>query len=557
MAKTDEILYLESDSEITQVIEKIKNLPGNSVLLVLPKNAQLAQSIVNFRLIKKETEKINKKIALVTSDRNAQNIASQIDIEVYKSIDDEKPIAKNKKDLPELDDSMALSGHKSIAEELQAAGVNVKRYDESEEVDLSDKPDEDKQIEKVELTDTDIEMEDEKNKKNSQKDKKKIRIPWLPLGLSALAFLGIIWWLVYIFPSANIFLSIESEPVTKIIPVSVDNNIDKTNKNAGKIAGQKIEAQVTHKVTVDATGQKEVGTKAKGTIQVRNRLGTAITVDAGSRFSSGGMVFVSTKTVSIPAGKASLNETGNVVVTPGTTNATVEAEKPGADHNIPASEFTIISLPESQQDKVTGLSETAMTGGESRTITVISKDDLTKAEEKIKGEVEDDLETKIQEQAKELTILAGTIEIIIENPQTNFKVGEEVENFTMEAVAKGRTIGFLAGDYQETIFLLAQNELPEGKELVAAQSDSIETTIEEKKFADGILSLKATLRSEMVNKIDKEAIKNQIAGLRATEAENFLKSQDDFIDVRVELRPSYKAHLPKSPKKIEVFLVRD
>lgn len=556
MAKTDEILYLESDSEITQVIEKIKNLPGDSVLLVLPKNAQLAQSIVNFRLIKKETEKVNKKIALVTADRNAQNIASQVDIEVYKSIDDERPISTNKKDLPQMDDSLALSGHKSIAQELQAAGVNVKRYDESEETDLSDKPDEDKQIEKVELTDTDIEMEEDDNKKSPDK-KPRMRIPWLPLSLVALVLVGVIWWLVYIFPSASVFLSLESDPVTKVLAITVDNNIDKTDKEAGKIAGQKIEAQVTHQVSVEATGEKEVGTKAKGTIQIRNRLGTPITIEAGSRFSSGGMVFVSTKAVSVPAGQASLNESGSVVVTPGTANTTVEAAEPGNDYNIPPSEFAIISLPESQQDKVTGLSEANMTGGESHTVTVISKEDLTKAEDQIKSEVEDDLNSKIQEQAEGMTILAGTVEIIIENPTTSSKVGDEAENFTMEAVAKGRTIGFLAGDYQETIFALAQKELPEGKELVAAQSDSIETTIEERKFSEGILALKATLRSEMVNRIDKEAISNQIAGLRVTEAENLLKSQDDFTSVRIELRPSYKAHLPKSPKKIEVFLVRE
>lgn len=572
--KMDEILYLESDTEITQVISKIKNLPGDSVLLVLPQNAQLSQSVVNLRLIKKETEKANKNIALVTSDKNSINLASQIDIPVYKSIDADKPVATNKYDLPQVDDKLALSGYKSIADDLQLAGVNVRRYDENQSDDnqiiskMATKNDDNK-IEKVELSDTDEMTIGEKKSskkeapeatdkdKNPDQKKSKRKLPLLPLSLGALAFVGIIWWLVYILPSASAFVSLESEPITKVASITIDNNIAKTDQDAGKVAGQKIEAELAHEVTFEATGKKEVGTKAKGTIEVRNRLGTDVSLPAGTRFSSGGLIFVSTTAANVPKGSANLNPDGSVTTNPGTAKVSVEALNPGEDFNIAQSQFTITSIPAGQQNSVTGISEGAMTGGTSKTVTVVSEDDVKNATTKLKNEVEPKLKEKLEEQAKNLTVLAGTLEITVDSPAVSEKVGDEAESFKVSATAKGRTIGFLAGEYQETIFALARKDLPEGKELIIANSDSIETSVSEVKIAEGILVLKASLKSEVVNQVNQEELKNSLVGLSFSEAENLLKSQDGFTDARIELRPSYKKHLPKSPKKIDIVLVRE
>lgn len=572
--KMDEILYLESDTEITQVISKIKNLPGDSVLLVLPQNAQLSQSVVNLRLIKKETEKANKNIALVTSDKNSINLASQIDIPVYKSIDADKPVAINKYDLPQVDDKLALSGYKSIADDLQLAGVNVRRYDENQSDDnqiiskMATKNDDNK-IEKVELSDTDEMTIGEKKSskkevpeatdkdKNPNQKKSKRKLPWLPLSLGALAFVGIIWWLVYILPSASAFISLESEPITKVASITIDNNIAKTDQEAGKVAGQKIEAELAHEVTFEATGKKEVGTKAKGTIEVRNNLGIAIELPAGSRFSSGGLIFVSTKAITVPKGDASVDANGNTVRIPGVANVAVEALNPGENFNIDQSQFTVTSLSANQQQHVTGISEGAMTGGTSKTVTVVSEEDVKNATVKLKNEVEPKLKEKLEEQAKNLTVLAGTLEITVDSPTVSEKVGDEAESFKVSATAKGRTIGFLAGEYQETIFALARKDLPEGKELIIANSDSIETSVSEVKIAEGILVLKASLKSEVVNQVNQEELKNSLVGLSFSEAENLLKSQDGFTDARIELRPSYKKHLPKSPKKIDIVLVRE
>ncbi len=576
--KMDEILYLESDIEITQVISKIKSLPGYSVLLVLPQNAQLSQSVVNLRLIKKEADKVDKTIALVTSDKNAINIAAQIEIPVYKSIDADKPINADKYDAPQVDDKLALSGYKSIAEELQVAGVNVRRYDddglssENQIVAKQNIKSDDNKIEKVELSDVDevtigetksskktssLNQQNNNNNNNTANKKPKRKLPWLPISAGMLVFAGIIGWLIYILPTASAFIHLESDPITKVASITIDNNLAKTDLGAGKVAGQKIEAELTHEVTFEATGKKEVGDKATGKIEVRNKLGADINLPAGTRFSSGGLIFVSTTAINVPKGSATLNPDGSFSAIPGTAIVSVEALNPGEDFNIAQSQFIITSLSANQQNSVTGISEDAMTGGTSKTITIVSEEDIQNATNKLKNEVEPQLKEKLEEQSKNLTVLAGTIEITVDNPTTDVEVGAEVENFKVSANAKGKTIGFLAGEYQEAIFALARQDLPENKELVIANSDSIETSVSEVKIAEGLLVLKASLKSEIVNKVNQEELKNNLAGLSFGDAETLLKSHDGFTDARVELSPSYKKYLPKNPNKIDVILVRE
>src|SRR3989338_3524858 len=100
----DELLYLEPDEEITSVIDKLKNLSGESVALVLPKNASLAASVVNLKLLKREAARLKKTVAIVTQDKVGTSLAGQVGIPVYAAVGDEEPVATPKRPKPTQDD---------------------------------------------------------------------------------------------------------------------------------------------------------------------------------------------------------------------------------------------------------------------------------------------------------------------------------------------------------------------------------------------------------------------------------------------------------------------
>src|SRR3990167_6552833 len=88
----DEVIYLESDEEITSVIDKLKGSKAPRVALVVPRGATLLQSVVNLKLLSKEAAILAKEISLVTSDKIGRNLAAQVGLTVYDSIRDKRPV---------------------------------------------------------------------------------------------------------------------------------------------------------------------------------------------------------------------------------------------------------------------------------------------------------------------------------------------------------------------------------------------------------------------------------------------------------------------------------
>ena len=84
----DKLVYLESDEEITTVIDKISKVPGDEVALVIPRGGNIGQSIVNLKLIKKRSNDLGKDVALVTTDKISRNLASQVGISVYSKVEE-------------------------------------------------------------------------------------------------------------------------------------------------------------------------------------------------------------------------------------------------------------------------------------------------------------------------------------------------------------------------------------------------------------------------------------------------------------------------------------
>jgi len=56
-----ENIYVEINDSVSEVVEKIINSTNEAVILIIPENARISESILNFRLIKREADAANKK----------------------------------------------------------------------------------------------------------------------------------------------------------------------------------------------------------------------------------------------------------------------------------------------------------------------------------------------------------------------------------------------------------------------------------------------------------------------------------------------------------------
>lgn len=80
-----QVFYIDIDEEITSVIDRLKKSKGNDNFFVVPKRALILQSIVNLKLFKKEAEKNNKQVVIVTQDEQGRMAAEKAGIVVRSS----------------------------------------------------------------------------------------------------------------------------------------------------------------------------------------------------------------------------------------------------------------------------------------------------------------------------------------------------------------------------------------------------------------------------------------------------------------------------------------
>jgi hypothetical protein len=174
-------------------------------------------------------------------------------------------------------------------------------------------------------------------------------------------------------------------PVAELKPVSLSLLLTTDPKaKAGEralVVSRVVETDVSANATYPATGSQAApagaatsGTRATGTIRVMNTAGRTFTFVEKTRFAAkDGTVF-------------RMKTRANIAAT-GETAVEVYADVPGAAGNLAApQEYTIPGLATTAwADKVTGRSDTAMTGGKdggqpTTTVEVVSADDLTTAQ---------------------------------------------------------------------------------------------------------------------------------------------------------------------------------
>lgn len=80
--------YIDLEEEISSVVDRLNKSISVDNFFVLPKRAIFLQSIVNLKLLKREAEKVGKRIVIVTQDEIGASMAKRCEIEVRAALED-------------------------------------------------------------------------------------------------------------------------------------------------------------------------------------------------------------------------------------------------------------------------------------------------------------------------------------------------------------------------------------------------------------------------------------------------------------------------------------
>jgi len=444
------ILYLEIDEEVISIIDRIKKIRNKVVILVIPNRAVILQSIINLKLLKKQMEKLEKEMYIVTTDKTGRNLASQIGITVYSTVDEKyseskvknkiKPITIKEND--EKDNNSLVNNDVEIIEESDDYEEEVTTYmDEKKKfgvsalekskklwkmagvgkenkVDVAARFNEDierdKNLNDFKYKDFVVKDNDEQDEKDSnvvsdvvryKQNEDSYNVTTLKIlspnkkllffmSFLALCVLFVVGY--FVLPKATIMVQPKMEPISYTTTVTLlDVNRYGGLLNDGKklkmIGSYPIEVRESITDEAVATGKSFIGQRSTGKIRVRNKVARTWDFIKNTRFSTqDGIVFRSVSAVILPP-------SAEVIIEVIADEYDVDGNPIGSRGNVKDVEFFVPGLGTMSPSYVDGIAEGEFVGGTDEFETVVMKGDIKVAKELVVEKLFEIAEQKVVE----------------------------------------------------------------------------------------------------------------------------------------------------------------
>lgn len=540
-----EVLYIDTEDDITSVIDKISNANASILALVLPKRYATLKSSVNMKLMKKTADKESKKLVLITNDSALLPLAGTAGIHVADSL-------KSRPVIPKFEKS-DIQADTIIEDEAETEQVELQATDEKSAEILAKK------------SEKKLSSSEKSEKIKKIKDTQKIKVPRfdkfrLKVFLLATAFIGITvgWYFAYkVMPRANVVIQAQTSRVPTEVVFTVNPNAT-TNKLEKKIVvGEVKEISKTITERFAATGEKNIGKKASGTMTIQNCSGSEkITIAAGTIFTdaTNGFGFSTTIAVEVPGGTITSDGSGGYeCTTPGEADVDVVAQESGDSRNLSARGYSSSGLGEN----ISGFGS-AMTGGTTKIVKVVSVEDISNAKQTLQGKTDESIKADLIATFKNKVVVIEDTYTVTNTPMvSSVKSGTEIDEASVSAEFTYSIMG-VSNEIMEQ--LLEQEQ--------SSKVDTASQSILDNGLADVVLDVKEVLKDDIITveaitvgyvgpEIDSLALAQEIAGKRYSEAVEMIKAKAGVKDVTIELSPFWVFSVPKPEKTTIVIEVSD
>jgi hypothetical protein len=528
-------LYIDAEDEITGIIDKVVTSKSSIIAVVLPKHASVFQSIVNMKLLKKAATQSKKNIVLITSDPSIMPIASTVGLHVAKT--------------PSSKPSIPVS---PVASNVEATSIE----DNKVVVGLASTPEGDAPIELDNTTPVSVDVESEGSKKKKEKNFKipdfsSFRVKLL-IGSGLLAGLIIMWVFGFIvLPKATITITSDTQSAPINTFVTLQTDIDQADLESGVLPAKKAQIEKTDEATVPATGEKNIGQKATGSMNLSNCIKSddQQILPAGTRFSAGSVTFESTEQAILPA--ASFYSSGTCKSKDNGDDKTVGviAIDPGNESNVGS---------QSYNSSISGIQATggAMSGGTTEIVTVISQEDIDRAKQQSSGSSKsaaiEELKAQLFKQevnAVDESLSEGEPKIDISpaigSESTEVTVKTTI-NFAMLGVSDEDVSAFLDKKIQDSLTDQDKNIRNNG---LATVSYSFSEQPDESRQILTLMTI-----GSVGPEFDIELLKESVAGKKRGDIEKQIEAIDGVRSVSVEYSPVWITTTPQNADKIDIVL---
>ena len=381
-----------------------------------------------------------------------------------------------------------------------------------------------------------------------------LRLPKLPkLGLVVILVLGLLlisggvavaYWFL---PHATVKILVTPQNLDKTLTITVDEQAESVDADQKVLPGKTVTEEVKGGKDVTTSGKKTVGDKAKGEVTIYNKTLNTKVFKKGTILSAGKLKFTLDEETSIASASEGLGS-----LTYGTTKTAITSSDIGSAANAAAStEFTFSELPTSSYS---ARNEKALTGGSSRDIAIVSRDDQSRAREQALAELETQAQTQLKQKlSSEDKLLDNSLTSKVLQETFSKEVGEEADQVTIDMTVISTGIVYKQADFFTLLEGIVNANLPEN--YIYTKEDakiSVESTQEGK---NGIHIFTANIQVPLLPKVATTDMAKKLVGKKISEATEYMKSQGGISGVEFSVNApltQLKNSLPINPANITI-----
>lgn len=523
------LLYVEADEEITDLVDRLRDLSlEDEVTFVIPERARALQSAMSFRLLKRYADSYGKRVNLVSGDPRLQAMSLEAGFTAYPNLaayDRGGEVHR-----PELAGEPTSTGATPIAPAASAvapaAPPSSQPIAPQRGVATMDRPRE-----------TSVMSAPPKQQAPASRKAAPAGPPlgsYRPylIGAAVLVVVGLLVGILYL-PTATATVFVQGTPIKA--DVTLLGAPGTTAGSPDHFATQAVHASQSQTFPGTPTGQKQIdAAKASGNVVFTNNW--ILPVDFTKR------------TVSTRDGVRfqTQEEVDNVFPGTHTKPIRVIATTAGASGNVGAGTITVIDGNSDSSFSVTNPDPTGG-GADTRTANVIQQSDIDSVRDVYAKDalpqVTDQLNSKAQGQ--KLVLVGNGVQA---TATSDHKVGDEVTGFTITIKVSGDGVTFDEKAIQQMLKGFLQRKVPQGSQLTtdgtSLKYDPADAT------ADGHITLNGHLSGFYTPIFLEPAIRAHLKGMSPSKGRAFLQTLRNVVDARVTQSPFGLPWLPLFSSRI-------
>lgn len=572
-----DILYADLEDEVTQLFERVKKCRRRQVAIVVPARAQLLQSLVGLKILRHKTAQAGKQVTLVTPDNVGRALAAEAGLATAEKL----TVSGNHVELtdfatPEAPREKLTRRELDIAETPEIQPEKLERA----EIPLAEPVGFFRRVWRVlagEVAEVPVAAGEEPVLALHSPS----RVALFSLLTAAVA---LFFFIVYIaVPTATVYITPRTDPLTKVVNVTLAATPTAT-AGSHTLPAQFLTQTFKYDLRIGATGEIFAGENARGKITLFNRSPRAKDLVPSRLQSADGLIFKTTRALTIPAAKNGRpgSVTTDVVACKtddkkcDCVNAenTCEGKFVGMRGNIPASFFVFPALRGSSPSLYWGESSAPFTGGVTKITKFISRDDVANVKETAILEVEQRARTDfakflVQKNAREKTGLAllnaqGTVKVeLLDLTVPTGLINQKQPDFAVTATAKVTGVAYEEDDLRTLISDDLTAKVHPEKTLTKIDFDGAAVRVEDFNPAAQTVRLAFTVTGlEEYDVSDAAAgqrlttkIRERILGRPVAEAEKFIRNLPEVNSAEISSWPFWARTVPELPENVK-FSVR-